>query len=63
MQNIWNAVSTMSGIALIAGLALVILVIIVLIAATIISVTELKSNLPGGTSRWCVYLTIFSTCY
>lgn len=42
MQNIWNVVSTMSGIALIVGLALVILVIIVLIAATIISVTELK---------------------
>lgn len=42
MQSIWNAVSTMSGITLIAGLALVILVIVVLIAATIISVTELK---------------------
>lgn len=42
MQSIWNAVSTMSGIALIAELALVILVIVVLIAATIIGVTRLK---------------------
>lgn len=42
MQNIWNAVSTMSGVALIAGLALVILVIVALAATIIIGVTRLK---------------------